>query len=251
MGCICLDPGSRSGTGPLHAMNPVRVRFIRENDARLRGRADLPPLLQLKDLEVLDVGCGGGILSESLARLGARVTAIDPSEENIRVAEAHRTMASATSSIVYKKSTIEEMASSGQKFDIVCCLEVIEHVNSVSDFVSSCGLCVKEDGSLFFSTINRTLKSYGLAILGAEYITQVVPKGTHDWRKFISVDELKAHLDRCGFSILKTNGIVLDDLPPALGLKLLCSSAGLNWNLSESDFDVNYIVHASRLRPTQ
>ena len=248
---MVLDPHSRSGTGPLHSMNPPRVSFIRENDARLRGRADLPPLIQLKDLEVLDVGCGGGILAESLARLGARVTAIDPSEENIRVAESHKAMDSPTSSIAYKNCTIEEMASSGQKFDIVCCLEVLEHVNSVSDFISNCSLCVKEEGSLFFSTINRTLKSYGLAILGAEYFTRLVPRGTHDWRKFITVDELHSHLNRCGFSISKTNGIVLDDFPPALGVKLLCNSASLNWRLTESDYDVNYIVHASRLPPNQ
>ena len=232
-------------------MNPTRVKFIRECDAQLRGRANLAPLLQLKDLEVLDVGCGGGILAEALARLGARVTAIDPSADNIRVAESHSAKDAMTSSISYKNCTIEEMKSSGQKFDIVCCLEVVEHVTSVGAFVSDCGACVKEDGSLFFSTINRTLKSYGMAILSAEYIARLVPRGTHDWQKFVTPKELEDSLRRCGFSVLRKTGLVLADAPPVLGLKMLCNDVNFNWRLSDSDLDVNYIIHASRLRHEQ
>eukprot|EP01038_Epipyxis_sp_PR26KG_P012084 gene12084-16170_t len=169
------DSNDVGGSGPLHAMNPTRVNFIRENVACQMNRNDWFVGEQLKGLKILDVGCGGGILSESLARLGAHVTGIDPSFENINIATNHSKLNPSTSTINYQKSTIEEIVESGQLFDVVCALEVVEHVDNVNEFIKNCTKCVKNDGHLFISTINRTAKSYLLTILGAEYITGIIP----------------------------------------------------------------------------
>ena len=171
------DTSSTSGAGPLHTMNPVRVAYIRSKLAEECGRLGVFESKQIEGLSILDVGCGGGLLSESLARLGARVTSIDPSQENIKVASSHSKMDSATSSIDYRCSTIEEVFAAGEQFDAVCSLEVIEHVGDPEAFMRACTGCVRPGGSLFISTLNRTSKARLVAIVGAEYVLNLVPKG--------------------------------------------------------------------------
>jgi len=236
---------SSKGTGPLHAMNPARVGFIRDRLAKELDRAHLPPLEQLRDVEILDVGCGGGLLSESLARLGARVTSIDPSPENIAVAERHSKLDPLTSSINYECSTVEAQQASGRSFDAVCSLEVIEHVENPLAFVDACKGCVRPGGgSLFLSTINRTAKSYAMAVLGAEHVLRLLPVGTHDWHKFVKPEELIAMVSARGRVVDKVDlqGIIL-----ALTLTSKEGMAGVgspwSWTLSPTDHDVNYIAH--------
>mmetsp|Transcript_2788 Transcript_2788/g.3868 ORF Transcript_2788/g.3868 Transcript_2788/m.3868 type:complete len:239 (-) Transcript_2788:5440-6156(-) len=232
-------------------MNPIRVGFIREQIAFTTFRSDELKSSQLHDLKILDVGSGGGLLSESLARLGANVTGIDPSIENINVAKEHCKIDPLTANINYQALTVEEMASSGAKFDAVCSLEVIEHVKYPQHFVHGCLECVKPGGSLFLSTINRTAKSFLLAIASAEYLLQLVPPGTHEWNKFITPIELRMMIEKSQnpqshneeVHVQRMSGMVLR--PPCRTSK----GAGklgslLQWQLSENDLDVNYIVHA-------
>lgn len=241
------SPASSSGTGPLHGMNPARVAFIRDEVQRSRGARDLPPMRALSGLSVLDVGCGGGILAEALARLGAKVTAVDPSPENIATAQSHALTDERTRGIDYRTCTVEDVVLTGEKFDVVCSLEVLEHVPSPADFIRHCASCLRADegskGSLFLSTINRTAKSFAIAIVGAEYVTGIVPRGTHEWTKFITPDEMEGYLKECRLFLEERRGMVLDEAPPLLAGKLACGKA-LNWKLSETDLDVNYIVHA-------
>jgi SAM-dependent methyltransferase len=229
---------SSSGTGPLHAMNPVRVAYIREALAAQLSTSHLPPDAQLRGAELLDVGCGGGILSEALARLGARVTSIDPSGENVAVARAHSAADPATAHIDYRQTTVEEVAASGRTFDAVCALEVIEHVETPMAFITACATCVRPGGSLFLSTINRTAKSYAVAIVGAEYVARVVPAGTHDWNKFITPEELRlmAEAHPARLTVVNKQGLVMRVDPFATGK--------LAWGLNPSDLDVNYIMQA-------
>lgn len=177
VGAHWWDKTSRFGTGPLHNMNPCRVSFIRDSLAIKLSRHDMPLHEQLKGLKILDVGCGGGLLSEALSRLGAEVTSVDPSQASIDVARKHASVDPLTATINYRKSTVGEVADSGEKFDVVCSLEVIEHVEMPLSFVKQCVNCLQDDGSLFLSTISRTPKSFAIAILGAEYITRIVPPG--------------------------------------------------------------------------
>lgn len=181
---------SNRGTGPLHAMNPVRVDFIMRTLSKQLSSTLKTPHLQLEGLDILDVGCGGGILSEALARLGANVTSIDPSDVNIGVASRHSSTDPLTSKIDYIQTTVDMMAKTGKKFDVVCSLEVIEHVETPLAFVADCALCVKDGGSLYLSTLNRNMKSFTFAIVGAEYVLGMLPPGTHDWHKFITPEEL-------------------------------------------------------------
>jgi len=244
------------GTGPLHAMNPVRVEFIRTSLASTyKDRQSLPALDQLKNLSILDVGCGGGILAESLARLGANVTAIDPSKENIMVAKEHSGEDLWTSNINYQQATIEDIVERGELYDAVCSLEVVEHVDKPHKFLSSCIACVKPGGSLFLSTINRTVKSYTIAIVGAESILKILPAGTHDWHKFITPDELSLLVttplkiavenennDLYKMVVTNRKGIVIGFNDNSKYLRLP------RWILSDNDLDVNYIMHAVKIK---
>ncbi len=212
----------------LHAFNPAQLAFIVAEVQRWRDQQS-PSFRPLDRLSVLDIGCGGGILSEPLARLGGTVTGIDPVEESIGVATAH-TMKQGLD-ITYRATAAEDLASEGCAFDVVIASEVIEHVADVASFLKTCRALCKPRGLLIVSTLNRTPKSYGLAIIAAEHILGLAPRGTHDWKKFIKPEELDAALDRAGFKSGRRCGIVFK---PLMGV----------WSLSDRDVSINYIISA-------
>lgn len=214
---------------PLHKFNPVRIAFIRDRACTLYGR-DPKALDCLAGLHVLDVGCGGGVLAEPLARLGARVTGIDPAEENVAVARIHAEKSGL--SIDYRAATVEEIAESGERFDIVVASEVVEHVADLDLFVQRGAECVAPGGLMIVTTINRTLKSFALAIVGAEYILRWLPVGTHRWDKFVTPDELGDALHDAGLSVIDEDGIVYH-LPSG------------EWRRAD-DMDVNYMMAAEK-----
>ncbi len=187
---------------PLHQMNPVRIGYIREQAIKHFGLPD--DLTLFKGLKFLDIGCGGGLLSEPIARLGADVTGVDASAQNIGVAKAHA--AKSGVKVNYVNSTAEEVAATGKKFDVILNMEVIEHVADVGLFLESCVKMLKPGGLMFVATINRTAKSYVEAIIGAEYVLRLLPVGTHDWKKFLRPSEIAGLLDG-RLSILNQCGI--------------------------------------------
>ncbi len=214
--------------GALHAFNPARLQFIR--DAATAGdTARERALKPLQGLSVLDIGCGGGILSEPLARLGAQVTGIDPVEQAITVARRHAERQGLE--ITYRAALAEDLVREGRSFDVVIASEVIEHVADVGAFLAACRALTKPGGLLIVSTINRTARSYALAIVVAERVLGLIPRGTHSWDKFVTVEELKAGLTKAGFQFESLRGIVFS---PLTG----------DWELSQRDFAVNYIVSA-------
>lgn len=216
---------------PLHSQGPGRLKFIRDALVRHFGlpTADLRPL---KGLRILDVGCGGGLVSEPLARLGAAVTGIDPTVDSIAVARRHAEGQGL--SIDYRTASVEELEAQGLSFDAVTCMEVIEHVPDQAAFVRSLGRLVRPGGAVVMSTLNRTLKSYALAIVAAEYVLGWLPRGTHDWNRFVTTEELRRHLADAGFAAPELSGIIYDVVSDA-------------WRLSP-DTDVNYIAAAVRPR---
>lgn len=217
---------------PLHQINPVRLSYIRDRLCAHFGRdAKDPPCLG--GISVLDTGCGGGLVSEPLTRLGADVTGIDPAEESIAAAKLHAEGAGLM--ISYEASTAETLAGAGRQFDAVLLLEVVEHVPDVPAFLKRLAPLVKPGGLMIASTLNRTLKAYALAIVGAEYILRWMPAGTHQWDRFVTPDELKTALSGAGLKPADTAGMVYDPLAD-------------RWSLS-ADTDVNYFVTATR-RPT-
>ena len=219
-------------TGPmrtLHKFNPVRLAYIRDEAARHFGRDPLSGA-PLEGLSLIDVGCGGGVLSEPLARLGAEVTGLDPAPTNIAVARDHAEKSGL--SIDYREERIEDVVARGERFDIVTAMEVVEHVSDVPAFVATCCAAVKPGGLLFMATLNRTLRSYALAIVGAEYILRWLPKGTHQWEKFVTPDELADAIGAGGMTPLETTGVVYNPLTD-------------KWSLSR-DTAVNYMVSAVR-----
>ncbi|CAN0205087.1 unnamed protein product [Phaeothamnion confervicola] len=199
-------------------MNPVRVSFIR--DCVLATRSQSSPAAgaagPLSGLQVLDVGCGGGLLSEALARLGGAVTGIDPAAENIATAKAHARGDPLTRGIIYRVGMVQEMAAA--RFDLVVSSEVIEHVDSPREFAAALAALVKPGGILFLSTINRTVKSFAVAIVGAECIARLVPVGTHNWRKFVTPEELEEYVQAvesgvsggAGIRLLRRSGMAYD-----------------------------------------
>lgn len=214
---------------PLHQQGPARLGFIRDALVRHFGRpqGELKPLA---GLSILDVGCGGGLVSEPLARLGATVTGIDPTVDSIAVARRHAQAQGLA--IAYRTSSVEELVATGASFDAVVCMEVIEHVPDPAAFVHSLAQLVRPGGALVVSTLNRTWKSYALAIVGAEYVLGWLPRGTHDWNRFVTTDELARYLAEAGFDAPRLSGIIYD----------LMSDT---WRLG-SDTDVNYIAAAAR-----
>lgn len=214
---------------PLHKFNPVRLGFIRAEAASHFGR-DSRSLRPFDGLSLLDIGCGGGLLSEPMARLGFAVTGADASERNIGTASAHA--AQSGLEINYRATTAEALVDEGRSFDVVLNMEVVEHVADVSAYLAACTALVKPGGLTLVATLNKTLKSLALAKIGAEYVLGWLPRGTHDWNRFIPPTELKASLQDSGLTILKTQGISFDPL-------------GWDWRLS-NDVDVNYMIVARR-----
>jgi 2-polyprenyl-6-hydroxyphenyl methylase/3-demethylubiquinone-9 3-methyltransferase len=214
---------------PLHQQGPARLGFIRDALVRHFGR---PPneLSPLGGLSVLDVGCGGGLVSEPLARLGASVIGIDPTVDSIAVARRHAHGQGI--SIDYRTASVEELQTAGETFDAIVCMEVIEHVPDQAAFVRSLGQLVRPSGALVVSTLNRTWKSYALAIVAAEYVLGWLPRGTHDWNRFVTTDELSRYLGDAGFAPPELSGIIYDVMNDA-------------WRLA-ADTDVNYIAAAAR-----
>ena len=204
---------------PLHQINPLRVGFINER-ANLEG------------IKVLDVGCGGGILAEALSKLGAQVTGIDASEQTIGVAQNHSNAVG--SDVSYYQTTIEEFIANKpeEKFDVITCLEMLEHVPSPGEIIKICSTILKDDGNIFFSTINRNPRSYLFAIVGAEYILNLLPKGTHDYQKFIKPSELAKWIRDARLSQIETIGLSYNPITD-------------NYWLGK-DIQVNYMVHAKK-----
>src|SRR5581483_11423082 len=186
---------ARGPMAALHKFNPTRIAYIRDNAAAHFDR-DPKKLDCLKGLRVLDIGCGGGLLSEPLARLGAQVIGADPAEENIAAARAHAEESGIE--VDYRATTAEALAEAGEKFDVVLAMEVVEHVADVELFVNVCASMVKPGGLLIVATLNRTLKSFALAIVGAEYVLRWVPRGTHQWDKFVTPEELERAVEDAG-----------------------------------------------------
>jgi 2-polyprenyl-6-hydroxyphenyl methylase/3-demethylubiquinone-9 3-methyltransferase len=221
------DPAGKFA--PLHKFNPVRLKFIRETAAAHFGR-DAKTLRPFEGLSLLDIGCGGGLLSEPMARLGFAVTGVDPSEKNIGTARAHAAQSGAA--VNYRASDAEALAAEEMAFDVVLNMEVVEHVADLRGYLETTASLVKPGGLMFVATLNRTLKALALAKVAAEYILRWLPPGTHDWDKFVTPHELRAMLEDIGLKVLKTQGVSFDPL-------------GWDWRLS-SDTDVNYMVVAER-----
>ncbi len=212
---------------PLHKINPVRLRHVRDVLAARTGR-DIRGARPLAGLDVLDVGCGGGLLAEPLARLGARVTGIDPSARNVAVAADHAREAGLT--IAYRRGAVEDLAAGGRRFDAVLALEVVEHVPDLGRFVAACAAVTKRDGMLIFATLNRTAKAFALAIVGAEYLLGWLPRGTHRWSRFVRPSELARALDAAGTRLTGLDGVSYDPLSDT-------------WRLGR-DISVNYLATA-------
>ena len=221
------DPAGK--LAPLHRLNPVRLSFIREHICAHFSRDYRSPLA-LEGLSIVDIGCGGGLLCEPLARLGAKMTGLDPAAESIAAARRHG--AAQGLDIDYRTQRAEEIAGANETFDIVLNMEVVEHVPDVAAFLQSCGRLVRPGGLMLLSTINRTMKAYMLAIIGAEYILRWVPAGTHRWERFVTPDELTMALKGAGLTPVETCGMVYNPLTD-------------EWKLS-MDTDVNYIAAAAR-----
>ena len=215
---------------PLHRLNPLRVGYIRDRAAAHWQRDPLGGE-PLAGLSVLDIGCGGGLLCEPMARLGAEVTGIDASPKNVRVAGLHAQ--GQALAIDYRHGTAEGFAEQGGAFDIVLALEIVEHVADVDLFLRSCGHLVKPGGLVFLSTLNRTAKAWALAIAGAEYILGWLPRGTHDWRKFLKPSEVVNGLRSGGVTAQEIVGVVYSPL-------------SRTWSLNKSDLDVNYMLYGIR-----
>jgi 2-polyprenyl-6-hydroxyphenyl methylase / 3-demethylubiquinone-9 3-methyltransferase len=218
----------------LHKFNPVRVAYLREllgkHYLRDGNPRDWRSPVALHGLTILDIGCGAGILSEPLARLGARMTSIDPARHNIEAAKAHA--AKTNLAIEYRCIAAEELAAEGGVFDVVLAMEVVEHVRDVRRFLAEAAEMVRPGGMLVAATLNRTLKSFAFAILGAEYVLRWVPRGTHNWTQFVAPRELAKALRDGGLRIKDETGVVYDPL-------------AVKWRLSH-DMDINYIMAAYR-----
>lgn len=213
----------------LHRIAPARLQYLRDQIVR-----HFPPSTSgvkvLSGLTVLDIGCGGGLVSEPLARLGAHVTGIDPSPENIAAAGAHASGQGLP--ISYRAARVEDLAAEGATFDVVLCLEVVEHVPDVAAFLATCASLVRPGGLMLVSTLNRTLRSWALAIVGAEYVLRWLPAGTHQWDRFVRPQELSRHLQAAGLEPAGFEGMIYDPLRD-------------EWRLA-SDTAINYFAAAAK-----
>ena len=214
---------------PLHKFNPVRLGYIRHKAIAHFGR-DGSKRQPFEGLRLLDIGCGGGLLSEPMARLGATVVGIDAGERNIAIARLHAEQSGLA--IDYRATTAEALAAAGERFDIVLNMEVVEHVDNVPLYMKSCADLVAPGGLLFTATINRTLRAYALAIVGAERVLRWLPKGTHDYAKFLTPEEISALVSRNGLKVVEKTGVVFHPLAD-------------EWRQSR-DTGVNYMVLAEK-----
>ena len=220
------DP--RGSMAPLHRLNPARLGFLRETLAAHFGR-DAKSLRPFDELRILDIGCGGGLISEPLARLGATVTGIDAAEANIAVARAHAR--GADLEIDYRLASAEELAAAHERFDAVLALEVVEHVADVDAFLHAAATLVSPGGAFIASTLNRTPRSLLFGIVGAEYVLGWLPRGTHRWDRFLRPSEFAAGLRRQGLQVRQIRGLVYDLL-------------AREWRLGR-DLGVNYLIYAA------
>jgi 2-polyprenyl-6-hydroxyphenyl methylase / 3-demethylubiquinone-9 3-methyltransferase len=214
---------------PLHKLNPVRLGYIRDI-ATEHFRRDVKSGKPLSGLRVLDVGCGGGLLTEPMARLGGDVLGIDPAGANIEAARRHAGLIGLA--VDYRETTAEALAASGETFDIVLAMEVVEHVPDMRGFLGACAALVKPGGLFFTATINRTPKAFALAIVGAEYLLRWLPRGTHDYSKLVRPEELEAALSGAGLSVTGKSGVRYDPFTD-------------RWSRSD-DLAVNYMMAAEK-----
>jgi 2-polyprenyl-6-hydroxyphenyl methylase/3-demethylubiquinone-9 3-methyltransferase len=212
---------------PLHRLNPVRLSYIRDRAAAHWQRDPLSGS-PLQGLSLLDIGCGGGLLCEPMTRLGATVTGLDAAERNIATAHLHAERQGLA--IDYRAGAAEGLAVAGEQFDIVLAMEIVEHVSDAGLFLRTCGQLVKPGGLVFLSTLNRTAKAWAMAIAGAEYVLRWLPRGTHDWRKFLKPSEVVRGLRDGNVEAQEIVGVVFSPL-------------GRSWSLSKSDLDVNYMLY--------
>jgi 2-polyprenyl-6-hydroxyphenyl methylase / 3-demethylubiquinone-9 3-methyltransferase len=228
---------------PLHDLNPIRITFIRDQiiqhlfqevdgkDADGQGAVPGARSQPLKNLRILDIGCGGGLLCEPMSRLGAKITGVDAARGNIEIARSHAKHMGL--SIDYRHSTAEDLVANGEQFDVVLNMEVVEHVANVDDFVNATAQLVRPGGLMIMATLNRTMKSYAMAIVGAEYLMRWLPIGTHDWRKFMRPSELARCLRAAGMRISNLSGLTYNPLTSG-------------WSINEHDLAVNYMIAALR-----
>jgi 2-polyprenyl-6-hydroxyphenyl methylase / 3-demethylubiquinone-9 3-methyltransferase len=216
--------------GPLHHITPTRLAYLRAEMLRHFG-GDVRSPRPFSGVSVVDIGCGGGLVAEPLARLGARVTGVDPGAENIAAAETHA--AAQRLPITYRVGTSHDLVAEGRQFDCVIALEVIEHVPDIGAFLASCAALARPGGLVLLSTLNRTAKAFALLIVGAEYVLRWLPRGTHRWDRFVTPAEMDDALSAAGLRPLSQRGMVLNPL------------AG-TWRLSDDDLDVNYFAAAAK-----
>jgi len=219
---------------PLHMLNPCRLDYICAQIAAEFGR-DLAGDLPFKGLRILDIGCGGGLLSEPMARLGAEVVGADAAERNIPVAQVHAAQSGLV--IDYRHTTAEALADAGEQFDVVLNMEVVEHVADPQGYLTACQTLLRPGGLMICSTLNRTPKSFAMAIVGAEWVMRWLPKGTHDWRKFITPDELYTLIGKAGLRPVDRRGMVFNPV-------------SWRWSLSDRDFGCNYVTASVKVAPS-
>jgi 2-polyprenyl-6-hydroxyphenyl methylase/3-demethylubiquinone-9 3-methyltransferase len=215
---------------PLHMLNPCRLDYITSQIAAEFDR-DLSAAKPFAGLRLLDIGCGGGLLSEPMARLGAEVVGADAAPRNIPVAQLHAEQSGLE--IDYRHTTAEDMAAAGERFDVVLNMEVVEHVADPLAYLRACHDLLRPGGLMICSTINRNPKSFAMAIVGAEYVMRWLPKGTHDWSKFITPDELYELVAKAGLDPVDRKGFVFNPIT-------------WQWRLSDRDLSVNYVTASVR-----
>ncbi|MBV8060862.1 MAG: bifunctional 2-polyprenyl-6-hydroxyphenol methylase/3-demethylubiquinol 3-O-methyltransferase UbiG [Alphaproteobacteria bacterium] len=212
---------------PLHKLNPVRLAYVRDQAVERLKISKASPYNIFSGLKLLDVGCGGGLLAEPMARLGAKVTGIDASEAGIKAARAHARQSGLE--ISYQATSVEEVAAKGKQYDVVTAMEIVEHVADMNAFSRALADCLHPGGLLVASTLNRTAKSYAMGIVAAEYILRWVPRGTHQWKKFVRPSELMRALEQHGLRVVDATGVVYNPLHQT-------------FSLDPRDLSVNYMV---------